>query len=52
MNASGTMEVVTTTVKTQKEVILAPAIMATILTIMDILVKVCKLLRIDLQELR
>ena len=43
MSASATMEVVTTTVKTQMDVILAPAIMATNLTMMDILVKVCKL---------
>ena len=43
MSAIATMEVVTTTVKTQKEVILAPVIMATNLTMMDILVKVCKL---------
>ena len=43
MSASATMEVVTTTVKTQMDVILAPAIMATNLTMMDIFVKVCKL---------
>ena len=45
MSAIAKMEVVTTTVKTQKEVILAPVLMATNLTMMDILVKVCKLYR-------
>ena len=43
MSASVTMEIATTTVKTQKEVTLAPVIMATNLTMMDILVKVGKL---------
>ena len=42
MSASATIEVVTTTAITQLEVILAPVIMATILTMMDILVKVGK----------
>ena len=42
MSASATMEVVTTTVMTQVEVTHAPAIMATDLTVMDVLVKVGK----------
>ena len=42
MSASPTMEVVTTTATTQKEVTLVPAMMATYLTAMDILVKVGK----------
>ena len=40
MSASPTMEVATTTVKTQMEVTLVPATMATNLTLMDILVMV------------
>ena len=40
MSASPTMEVATTTAMTQMEVTLVPAIMATNLTVMDILVKV------------
>ena len=39
------MEVVTTTAMIQMEVILVPVITAIILTVMDILVKVCKLYR-------
>ena len=42
MSVSMTMEVATTTAMTQMEVILVPAIMATNLTAMDILVKVGK----------
>ena len=42
MSASVIMEVATTTAMTQMEVTLVPAIMATDLTVMDILVKVCK----------
>ena len=42
MSVSGTMEVATTTVMTQMEVTHAPAIMATVLTVMDVLVKVGK----------
>ena len=42
MSASSTMEVATTTVITQMEITLVPAIMATDLTVMDILVKVGK----------
>ena len=49
MSASATMEVATTTVMTPMEVTLVPAIMATSLTAMDVLVKVGKLC---LQELR
>ena len=45
MSVSATMEVVTTTAMTQMEVILVPVITAIILTVMDILVKVCKLYR-------
>ena len=40
MSVSLTMEVATTTAITQTEVTLVPAIMATDLTVMDILVKV------------
>ena len=40
MSASATMEVVTTTAITQMEITPVPAIMATDLTVMDILVKV------------
>ena len=46
MSVSETMEVVTTTAITQIEVTLAPAIMATNLTVMDTLVKVGKKLRL------
>ena len=42
MSVSETMEVATTTAITQMEVTLAPAIMATNLTVMDTLVKVGK----------
>ena len=42
MSASATMEVATTTAMVQMEITLVPAIMATDLTAMDILVKVCK----------
>ena len=42
MSVSMTMEVATTTAMTQMEVIIVPAIMATNLTAMDILVKVGK----------
>ena len=42
MSASVTMEVATKTVMTQMEVIHVPAMMATYLTVMDILVKVGK----------
>ena len=42
MSASVTMEVATTTAMTQMEVTLVPAIMATDLTVVDILVKVSK----------
>ena len=42
MSVSRTMEVATTTAMTQMEVTHAPAIMATGLTVMDILVKVGK----------
>ena len=42
MSASATMEVATTTAVIQMEVTHAPAIMATDLTVMDILVKVGK----------
>ena len=40
MNASTTMEVATTTVKTQMEITLVPATMATNLTVMDMHVMV------------
>ena len=43
MSASPTMEVATTTAITQTEVTLVPAMMATNLTAMDILVKVGKI---------
>ena len=42
MSASATMEVATTTAMVQMEITLVPAIMATDLTAMDILVKVGK----------
>ena len=42
MSASVTMEVATTTAMTQMEVTFVPAIMATDLTVVDILVKVSK----------
>ena len=47
MSASVTMEVATTTVITQMEVILVPVIMATSLTVMDTLVKVGKSINSD-----
>ena len=43
MSASPTMEVATTTAITQTEVTLVPAMMATNLTVMDIVVKVGKI---------
>ena len=42
MSASSTMEVATTTAVAQMKITLVPAIMATDLTVMDILVKVGK----------